>query len=75
MRHDFDIQRDHAWLIGRTLDLCSRGAVVYFSTNYRKFKIRSLEIGGAIAEEITDATVPPDFRDRRIHRCWRLVRG
>ena len=31
------------------------------------------EHGFPEAEEITAATIPPDFeRDARIHRCWRL---
>ena len=25
--------------------------------------------------EISRQTVPPDFRNRRIHRCWRMVRN
>ncbi|MBW2277230.1 MAG: class I SAM-dependent methyltransferase [Deltaproteobacteria bacterium] len=74
MRRDFDIQRDHVWLLGRTLDLCTAGAVVYFSTNYRKFKLRSREIDRAGVDEITADTIPADFRDSRVHRCWRLVK-
>jgi 23S rRNA G2069 N7-methylase RlmK/C1962 C5-methylase RlmI len=74
MRRDFDVQRDHAWLLGRILHLCSSGGVVYFSTNFRKFRMQASAIGAAAVEEITDDTIPPDFRDRRIHRCWRLVR-
>lgn len=75
MRRDFDVQRDHVWLLGRALDLCSKRGVVYFSTNFRKFRFRGGDLPRASAEEITDATIPPDFRDRRIHRCWRLVKG
>lgn len=75
MRRDFDIQRDHAWLLERTLDLCSGGAVVYFSTNFRKFRMRADGFDTAAVEEITEDTIPRDFRDRRVHRCWRLVKG
>jgi len=50
--------------------------VVYFSTNFRRFKfdeefVKSL---GFEIREISKTTVPEDFRNRRIHRCWRLVR-
>jgi 23S rRNA G2069 N7-methylase RlmK/C1962 C5-methylase RlmI len=73
MRRDFDVQRDHTWLLGRTLELCSAGAVVYFSTNFRRFKMSADRIRAAEVEEVTEQTIPPDFRDRRIHRCWRII--
>ena len=30
--------------------------------------------GGVDLEDLSEATIPPDFRDRRIHRCYRLVK-
>jgi len=74
MRRDLDIQRDHAWLLERILDLCAAGGVVFFSTNFRKFRFRAAGVAGARVSEITDQTIPPDFRDLRVHRCWRLNR-
>lgn len=74
MRRDLDLQRDHRWLLGRALDLCSSRGVVYFATNFRKLRFRGDDLPRARAEEITDATISPDFRDRRVHRCWRLVK-
>jgi 23S rRNA (guanine2445-N2)-methyltransferase / 23S rRNA (guanine2069-N7)-methyltransferase len=53
----------------------SPGGVVFFSTNFRRFKLRSEEIEGAEIREISRQTVPPDFRNRRVHRCWRIVRS
>jgi len=70
---DFDVQQDHAELLTGVLDLLSPGGVVYFSTNFRRFKFAEEEIP-AQAIEITRQTIPPDFRNRRIHRCWKLVR-
>ncbi|QOJ01568.1 MAG: bifunctional 23S rRNA (guanine(2069)-N(7))-methyltransferase RlmK/23S rRNA (guanine(2445)-N(2))-methyltransferase RlmL [Phycisphaeraceae bacterium] len=79
----FDVQRDHAELLGRTLGQMAPGGVVYFSTNFRGFEfetdaVRSAagEAGGEwAAKEISGRTVPPEYRNRRIHRCWRIVRG
>jgi hypothetical protein len=31
-------------------------------------------MSGLTGEEITVRTLPEDFRNRRIHRCWRFER-
>lgn len=69
----FDIQRDHVELLSRLLEWMSPGGIVFFSTHFRRFKFTEAEIAGATIREISRQTVPPDFRNRRIHRCWRLV--
>jgi 23S rRNA G2069 N7-methylase RlmK/C1962 C5-methylase RlmI len=69
-----DIQRDHAALIAKTLRLLRTGGVLYFSTNARRFKLDATTIANAEIEDITNATIPPDFRNARPHRCWRLVK-
>lgn len=69
-----DVQRDHPELIALTLAVTRPGGVVYFSTNARRFRLDEAAITGADIEDITAETIPPDFRDCRIHRCWRLVR-
>jgi len=51
--------------------------VLYFSNNYRRFRLDETAIAGfARCEEISAATIPPDFaRNPRIHRVWRLTSG
>jgi 23S rRNA (guanine2445-N2)-methyltransferase / 23S rRNA (guanine2069-N7)-methyltransferase len=70
----WDVERDHAELLSLVADNLSPGGVVYFSTNFRRFHLatESLEKRYAI-REITNRTIPEDFRDRRPHRCWRMV--
>ena len=46
------------------------GGVIFFSTNFRRFKLAEAELPGVTFREISRQTVPPDFRNRRIHRCW-----
>jgi 23S rRNA G2069 N7-methylase RlmK/C1962 C5-methylase RlmI len=70
----WDIQRDHAALLNRVLELMTPGGTLFFSTNFRRFKLAEAEIRGAKLGEISKQTVPPDFRNTRIHRCWRVVR-
>ncbi|MCC7548861.1 MAG: class I SAM-dependent methyltransferase [Burkholderiales bacterium] len=68
-----DVQRDHPALLAQCVRLLAPGGVLYFSTNLRSFRPERLPDVLA-GEEISARTVPDDFRNRRIHRCWRLVR-
>jgi 23S rRNA (guanine2445-N2)-methyltransferase / 23S rRNA (guanine2069-N7)-methyltransferase len=70
----WDVDRDHVELLNLVLERMSPDGKIYFSTNFRKFKFRGDEIQGAQIREISRQTVPPDFRNKRIHRCWTLVR-
>jgi len=72
---DFDIQRDYAELLTRLAGLMSPGGVIYFSTNFRRFKFDESNLPGLQPREISKQTVPEDFRNKRIHRCWRIVTG
>jgi len=75
MRDTLDIQRDHPQLIMACTRLLARGGVLYFSTNLRSFKLDDAATAGLEGEEISARTVPDDFRNRRIHRCWRFKRS
>ncbi|MBB4080197.1 23S rRNA G2069 N7-methylase RlmK/C1962 C5-methylase RlmI [Lewinella aquimaris] len=66
-----DTQRDHVQLIEGCLARLLPGGQLYFSTNYRKFKLQEGEIS-ADAREVTAQTLPPDFRKKNLHRCWRF---
>lgn len=74
MERKLDLERDHAEILNLTLDLCRKGARVYFATNFRKLKLRGPAIACSKIEDITGETAPFDFRDDRIHRTWRLVK-
>jgi 23S rRNA (cytosine1962-C5)-methyltransferase len=75
MAGSLDIQRDHAALIALTARLLNASGILYFSTNLQSFKPAADAFAGLDAEEISQRTVPEDFRNRRIHRCWRAVKG
>ena len=70
---DWDLQRDHVALLNRVLELTTPGGTLFLVTGFRRFKLAEAEIRGATIREISKQTVPPDFRNTRIHRCWRLV--
>jgi len=70
----WDIQRDHAELLTLVAQSLSPGGVVYFSTNFRRFHLDAERLAPLYAvREITNRTIPEDFRNERIHRAWRLV--
>ena len=69
----FDIQNDHVQLIKNAVTLLAPDGVLYFSTNFRRFKIDKPALSGLTLEDITAKTIPEDFsRNPRIHYCWRI---
>ncbi|MGO9110122.1 MAG: bifunctional 23S rRNA (guanine(2069)-N(7))-methyltransferase RlmK/23S rRNA (guanine(2445)-N(2))-methyltransferase RlmL [Thermoguttaceae bacterium] len=70
----WDIQRNHVELLNRLVELMAPDGIIFFSTNFRRFKLADKEIRGVAIREISRQTVPADFRNRRIHRCWRMAR-
>jgi 23S rRNA (guanine2069-N7)-methyltransferase / 23S rRNA (guanine2445-N2)-methyltransferase len=73
---DFDVQAEHVRLLRAAMSRLARDGVLYFSNNYRRFRMDVDSIAAfASVEDISASTVPPDFeRNPRIHRCWRLRR-
>ena len=73
MEDNFDIQVDHVLLIQKTLESLAPGGVLYFSTNFRRFKIDKAALADLTLTEITRKTIPEDFiRNQKIHYCWRI---
>ena len=73
---DFDIQREHVRLLNAAVDRLTSDGVLYFSNNFRRFKLDESAIAAfANCQEISAQTIGPDFeRNARIHRAWELRR-
>ncbi len=69
-----DVQRDHAPLINQCLKLLTASGELFFSTNLRSFQLDEAVLATRSVKEISGQTVPEDFRNRKIHRCW-LIGG
>jgi 23S rRNA (guanine2445-N2)-methyltransferase / 23S rRNA (guanine2069-N7)-methyltransferase len=68
-----DVQRDHAWMIHRVMDLLSEDGLLIFSTNYRRFEVDDKVLQHNHVEDISDQTLDKDFsRNKKIHRCWEI---
>jgi 23S rRNA (cytosine1962-C5)-methyltransferase len=67
----FAIDRDYPDLLRRCAHLLTPGGALYFSTNSRGFRLNPAELPRQLSgSEITSQTVPEDFRNKQIHRCW-----
>ena len=72
MVRSFDIQRDHIFLINATMKLLSPNGVLYFSNNLRTFKLANEISEKYSVKDISAQSVPIDFRNKKIHRCWQI---
>jgi 23S rRNA (guanine2445-N2)-methyltransferase / 23S rRNA (guanine2069-N7)-methyltransferase len=70
---DWNVQTDHVELLKCLRALIRLNGIVYFSTNFRRFKLEEEQLNDYQIREISQQTVPEDFRNKRIHRCWRMV--
>lgn len=71
----FDIDREHPKLLRQVIELMREGAAVFFSTNHQDFNPRMESLRATSVEEITSATIPVDYENKRkrIHRCWKIT--
>ena len=71
----WEVQRDHVDLLNAVIARMIPGGTIYFSTNFRRFKFDETSLQQVSVREISRQTVPEDFRNKRVHRCWRLIRS
>lgn len=75
-----DINRDWKVLTALCLKRLSKGGTLYFSSNSRTLKFDEAFVHSScvangencIVTDIGDRTIPDDFRNKRIHRCWQI---
>lgn len=72
MNQLFDIQVDYISLISKSLKLLLKGGVIIFSTNSRKFVFEDNHFRSCSIVDISNKTIPIDFHDPKIHRCWKI---
>lgn len=71
---DWDVQHDHVKLLTKLAEKMDQGGIVYFSNNYRRFKLDDFALKELYEiRDISSKTIPEDFRNKRIHQCWRMI--
>lgn len=68
----FDIQVDYITLLRKSLRLLAPEGVIFFSTNSRQFAFDQTLFPQCSIQEISNKTLPIDFHDPKIHRCWKI---
>lgn len=68
----FDIQIDYISLISKSLKILAQGGSIFFSTNSKKFVFDQTCFKSCSVVEISHKTIPIDFHDSKIHRCWKI---
>lgn len=72
---DFDLQRRHVELLRLAMARLAPGGTLWFSNNFRRFKLDEAVRDFAEVRDVTASTIDEDFRrSPRIHRCWELRR-
>lgn len=72
MEGSFDVQRDHAGLIRLCMSRLNENGTLYFSNNFRKFKLDEDIINSFEVKDITLKSIPKDFSDLKIHHCFEI---
>ena len=73
MEQTFDIQKEYLELITNAAKLLAADGTLYFSTNFRRFKMDESALSFLTLEDISSKTIPEDFaRNPRIHYCWKI---
>lgn len=74
MTDTLDIQRDHVALINSAMRLLNPDGVLYFSTNFRQFKLDPSLREKYSIQDISSHTIDQDFkRNNKIHHCFKIV--
>ena len=76
MDGNFDIQRDHRYLIEKTMELLSEDGILIFSTNRRGFKLdESLKEPFKVFAQGRKSLSRDFSRQRAPHQCWEISHG
>jgi 23S rRNA (cytosine1962-C5)-methyltransferase len=73
MEEDFEVEKDQVELVKNCLRMLNPGGTLYFSNNKRKFKLDPTLSEMADLVDITSKTIPLDFRDQKIHHCYKIT--
>ena len=68
-----DINRDWTELVRLCCERLSINGILYFSTNSRKIRFEEDKLPeGFCGKDITESTIPEDFRNMKIHQAWEI---
>ena len=72
-QNDLDINRDWPKFVELCLNSLNPDGILYFSTNSKKLRFdENLLPQNISVKDITEATIPEDFKNKKIHKCWEI---
>ncbi len=74
MKGTWDTQRDHPALLYLLLKTVKPGGIIYFSNNLREFSPCFEKLAATSIKDISLQTIPEDFRNKKIHHCYRIIK-
>ena len=72
MKGILDIQRDYVFLLQATLKRLNHQGILYFSNNFRGFKMDASRLPGVLIKDVSAQSIPEDFRNKKIHQCYMI---
>ena len=75
-----DINRDWSDLCFKALNILNKNGILYFSTNSKRLNfceselIQKTENMELKIEDISEKTIPEDFKGKKSHRCWKITK-
>ncbi len=68
----FNINSHHTELLEKVFAVMAKGSTVFFSTNHQRFDPKLNRLKVKAIKELTPQTIPEDYRNKLIHRCWQI---
>lgn len=71
----FSVDEDQSEIITLCLAILNSKGHLIFSTNSRGFKLKEAPyLSSCKIQELTPQSIPNDFQDKQIHRCWKFTK-
>lgn len=68
----FNVNSHHPELLEKVFAVMAKGATVIFSSNHQRFDPKFHKLKTKKIRELTPKTIPQDYRNKRVHRCWQI---
>lgn len=72
MEDSFEVERDQDFIVNHAAKRLALDGVLYFSNNKRDFRLSEAIQGQYLVRDITEFSIPQDFHDKKIHRCFEI---
>lgn len=72
MDKHFEVENDQDFIVESCMKRLASGGILFFSNNKRSFRLSEKIAKTYSVKDISEETVPPDFHDRKIHRCYEI---